>query len=109
MWALAEQYRRMRFCVPAITYYEWYFGLKPDAVIGFGGYAECLLAQGRPEAARPAALRWLERGGSLTSARRILQASRRMSDTLNARGRPDTLRKLPAPAGTLEEAAAGLP
>ncbi|MEX2178832.1 MAG: tetratricopeptide repeat protein [Gemmatimonadaceae bacterium] len=98
VWVLAEQYRSRGFCEPAIRYYETFLLLEPDVPGGHASYAACLLHQRRPDDARAAALRSLERGGALAPARRVLRASRRMRDSLDmpadsiaaARARADT-------------------
>lgn len=95
-YALAEQYRGVGMCAPAITLYEWYFQLEPEASRGHLGHAQCLLLTLRLSEARAEALEAIRKGARLGPAREIIAAARAASDSLAARrARGDTL---PPPA-----------
>jgi len=83
--ALAERYRGAGMCTPAITMYEWFFTLEPNASRGHLGLAQCLLLTSRFDEARQAALRSIRHGGKVAPARELIAAARAARDSTEAR------------------------
>ena len=99
-YALAEQYRGVGMCNPAIPLYEWYFQLEPDAARGHLGHAQCLLLTMRLAEAEQAALRAIRKGARVTLAREILTAARDAADSLAARRARGEPTAVVVPTGT---------
>lgn len=92
MFALAEEYRGINRCGPAIPLYRAALDISPlmrrDA-----GLALCLLETLQLDAAKQAALRMIRWGGNTMDARSIIAAANAGRDSLAARrARGDTLR-----------------
>lgn len=96
---MAEQYRSVGLCGPAVPLYRWAFGLQPTFPLGHGAFAWCLLNEGQYSEARTRALETIRVGGDLRWMRRIifLADSSRAAD---ARIPPNTR---PAAGGKLPE------
>lgn len=89
--ALAERYRGAGMCAPAITMYEWFFTLEPEASRGHLGLASCLLTSMRLDEARAVALRAIRHGGQVAVARQIIAAANAARDSLRSRSAADSV------------------
>ncbi len=69
---MAEQYRVMGLCHPALPLYRWTHGLDPNFPLGHGAFAFCLLNEGDFAEARARALDAIRVGGDLKSMRAII-------------------------------------
>jgi hypothetical protein len=69
---LAEQYRSLNLCGPALPLYQWTHTLDPNFPLGHAAYAWCLLNEDHYDEAKVQALAAIRRGGSLTLMHRIL-------------------------------------
>src|SRR5262249_4057238 len=84
---MAEQYRRLGLCEPALPLYKWTRELDPDFPFGRTAYAECLLQTGHYTQAKQMAYVALSAGGDLRVTRRILSLADSLART---RGVPDS-------------------
>jgi len=88
---LAEQYRKVGMCEPALNLYRWLYELEPAATQGHLGFASCLLVTLRLDEAKQQALQAIRDGGKVHDARAIIAAAKEARDSLHARrGRGDT-------------------
>jgi len=95
--ALAEQYRKAGMCEPAITMYRWLYTIDPQSLNGHSGFASCLLNTLRLDEAKSEALRSIQLGGRVSTARAIIRAADMARDSLAARrARVDSAAILPA-------------
>jgi hypothetical protein len=69
---MAEQYRQMGMCEPALPLYEWTHELAPDFPFGRTAYANCLVETGHYEQGKEMAYVALAAGGSLRIVRRLV-------------------------------------
>lgn len=69
---MAEQYRTVGLCGPAIPLYRWAHGLDPKFPLGHGALAWCLLNEGQFTEARARALDALRYGGEVRQMRRVI-------------------------------------
>jgi protein O-mannosyl-transferase len=69
---LAEQYRSLNLCGPAIPLYEWTHTLDPNFPLGHAAYAWCLLNEDHYDEAKVQAMAAIRRGGNLPLMHRIL-------------------------------------
>jgi hypothetical protein len=85
---MAEQYRRVGMCAPAVPLYRWTRDLDPNFPYGRAAHAECLLEIGRYDDAKQMALLALSAGGEVKLARRLifLADSARSADTAKQAG-----------------------
>lgn len=106
---LAEEYRRVGMCAPAIPMYRWTHGLDPKFPLGRGALAVCLLSEGYFSDAKAMAFESLRFGGEVKQMRRVifLADSLRAAtgrDTVTLAGHagkvPDSVQKARAPGGT---------
>jgi hypothetical protein len=72
---LAEQYRLVGLCAPALPMYRWTFDLDLNFPLGRTAYSWCLLHEGRYGDARSMALNALRRGGDSVLIGRIIAAA----------------------------------
>jgi len=85
---MAEEYRRIQLCEPALPLYEWTRELAPDFPFGRIAYAYCLVQTGHYADGKHMAYTALAAGGDVRAVRRILSAA-------------DSLSKLPAVADSV--------
>jgi protein O-mannosyl-transferase len=91
-YLLAEEYRKVGWCKPAIPLYESAFAIAPAMRKSQYGLAVCQLEELDLDAARTTALSTIRWGGDLKTARDILGAARVGRDSLAARrARGDTI------------------
>lgn len=91
-YLLAEEYRKVGWCRPAIPLYQSAFAIAPAMRKSQYGLAVCQLEALDLDAARATALSTLRWGGDLKTARDILAAARVGRDSLQARrARGDTI------------------
>ena len=91
-YALAEQYRAVGLCAPAIPLYSALYALLPDARLGHLGFANCLLQTFQLDEAKSEALAGIRVGAPVKSARAIIEAAQQAGDSLDARAaRGDTM------------------
>jgi predicted Zn-dependent protease len=69
---MAEQYRKVGMCQPALPLYRWTRGLDPHFPLGRAGYAQCLLETGSYDEAKAVAFEAMSVGGELKRARRLV-------------------------------------
>jgi hypothetical protein len=69
---LAEQYRVMGLCGPAIPLYRWTHGLDPHFPLGHGAFAWCLLNEGSYAEARERALDGMRVGADVRWMRGVI-------------------------------------
>ena len=69
---MAEQYRAVGMCKPAVPLYRWSQGLDPAFPLGRGALAWCLLTLGEYKDAKEVALESLRRGGDAKAMRRLI-------------------------------------
>jgi hypothetical protein len=69
---MAEQYRLVGLCGPAIPLYRWTHGLDAHFPLGHGAFAWCLLNEGFYAEARDRALDAIRVGGDLRGMRRVI-------------------------------------
>jgi protein O-mannosyl-transferase len=69
---LAEEYRGVGLCGPAIPMYRWTYGLDPKFPLGRGAMAWCLLNEGQYTDARNTALESIRFGGDVKAMRRLI-------------------------------------
>ncbi len=69
---MAEQYRLVGLCKPAIPLYRWAWGLDPDFPMGRTGFAGCLLDEGQYDEGKAMALKAISNGGSIKLLRRMI-------------------------------------
>ena len=69
---MAEQYRTVGLCGPALPLYRWTFNLDPRFPLGHGAFAWCLLNEGQYVEARARALDAIRVGADLTGMRRVI-------------------------------------
>jgi hypothetical protein len=74
---LAEQYRAVGMCEPAVPLYRWTQALDPRFRVSHSELAWCLLNLGDYRGARTAALRGMERGGIVRYLRTIIAVANR--------------------------------
>jgi hypothetical protein len=72
---LAEQYRLVGLCAPALPMYRWTFDLDRNFPLGRTAYSWCLLHEGRYGDARSMALNALRRGGDSVLIGKIIAAA----------------------------------
>ena len=72
---MAEQYRRLGMCEPALPLYRWTRELQPDFPFGRTAYAYCLVETGHFEEGKRMAYVALSVGGDVRAIRRILTAA----------------------------------
>lgn len=72
---MADQYRRLGLCEPALPLYKWTRELDPDFPFGRFAYADCLLRTGHYAEAKQMAYVALSAGGDRRLTRRILAAA----------------------------------
>ena len=82
---LAEQYRAVGLCKPAIPLYRWSRGLDPNFPMGRIALADCLLNTDDFAAARAAAFEAIAAGGSLKILRKVIASA---DSALAANGTP---------------------
>ncbi len=80
---MAEQYRQVGMCGPALPLYRWTRDLSPDFPFGRAAFAHCLLEEGQYAEAKSMALSAITAGGNVKLARRLifLADSARAADT----------------------------
>jgi hypothetical protein len=71
-YSLAERYRSVGLCRPAVPLYRWTRGLDPDYPVGRTALAECLLADSDYAAVKPAALDAIRAGGPVATLRGMI-------------------------------------
>jgi len=69
---MAEQYRAVGLCGPALPLYRWTFGLDANFPLGRGHFAWCLLNEGRYDEARTRAFETMGVGGDIAGMRRVI-------------------------------------
>lgn len=69
---MAEQYRQVGLCEPALPLYRWTFGLDANFPLGRGNFAWCLLNAGHYDEARTRAFETIRMGGDLAGMRRVI-------------------------------------
>jgi hypothetical protein len=69
---MAEQYRQVGMCGPALPLYRWTRDLSPDFPFGRAAHAQCLLEVGQYAEAKAMALSAISAGGSVKLARRLI-------------------------------------
>lgn len=69
---MAEQYRQVGLCGPALPLYRWTFGLDANFPLGRGNFAWCLLNEGHYDEARLRAFETIRVGGDLKGMRRVI-------------------------------------
>jgi hypothetical protein len=95
---MAEQYRAVGLCGPAIPLYRWTFGLDPSFPLGHSAFAWCLLNEGVYGEARSRALDAIRHGGDVKWMRRVIF----IADSASAADRKHT-----ASANELHDGAVG--
>jgi hypothetical protein len=70
---MAEQYRQVGLCEPAIPLYRWTFGLDSLFPLGNSAFAWCLLSEGHYDDARVRAFRAIGAGADIKAMRRVIQ------------------------------------
>lgn len=76
---MAEEYRRLGLCEPAVPLYKWTRELDPDFPFGRIAYAYCLVQTGHYADGRQMAYLALSVGGDHRAVRRILNAADSLS------------------------------
>jgi hypothetical protein len=71
-YTLAEQYRKLGACAPAIPLYEAVFAIEPRFPMGHTALVSCLMNERRLDQARSEALVGLSAGASLPIMRRVI-------------------------------------
>jgi hypothetical protein len=69
---MAEQYRNVGLCGPAVPLYRWTFGLDANFPLGRGNFAWCLANEGLYDEARQRAFETIRVGGDLKGMRRVI-------------------------------------
>jgi hypothetical protein len=69
---MAEQYRMVGLCGPALPLYRWTFGLDANFPLGRGNFAWCLVNEGHYDEARTWAFATIRVGGDLKGMRRVI-------------------------------------
>jgi protein O-mannosyl-transferase len=69
---MAEQYRQVGLCGPALPLYRWTFGLDANFPLGRGNFAWCLVNEGLYDEARARAFETIRVGGDLQGMRRVI-------------------------------------
>ncbi len=69
---MAEQYRQVGMCGPALPLYRWTRDLNPNFPFGRAAHAQCLLEVGQYAEAKAMALSAITAGGSVKLARRLI-------------------------------------
>ncbi len=107
---MAEQYRMVGLCGPAVPLYRWTHGLDPNFSLGNGAFAWCLLNEGQYAEAKTRALDAIRLGSDVKDMRRVIfladsagTADRRKGATVRPAGVP-ARGKLPE---TMQKAASG--
>jgi hypothetical protein len=91
-YVLAEEYRKVGWCPPAIPLYRSAFAIAPNMRKSQYGLAVCLLETLELDSARASALTAIRWGADLKTGRAILEAARVGRDSLAARrARGDTV------------------
>ena len=71
-YTMAEQYREVGLCGPALPLYRWTFGLRPQFRLGRGAFARCLLMEGQYAEARTWAFDAIRFGANVRDMRRVI-------------------------------------
>jgi hypothetical protein len=71
-YTLAEQYRRLGVCAPAIPLYEAVFAIEPQFPMGHTALVSCLMTEKRLDQARSEALVGLSAGASFPIMHRVI-------------------------------------
>ena len=96
MYVLAEEYRKVNWCQPAIQLYRSAFAIAPNMRKSQYGLAVCLLEMLQMEEARATALTAIRWGADLETGRQIIAMANSGRDSLAARrARGDTLAPTP--------------
>jgi tetratricopeptide (TPR) repeat protein len=69
---MAEQYRTVGLCAPALPLYKWTHDLDPNFPLGHGAYAWCLLNEGQYQEAKVQAFKAIRAGGIISGMRRVI-------------------------------------
>jgi hypothetical protein len=69
---MAEQYRQVGLCGPALPLYRWTFGLDAHFPLGRGAFAWCLVNEGQYDEARMRAFETIGVGGDIKGMRRVI-------------------------------------
>jgi hypothetical protein len=69
---LAEQYRMVGLCAPALPLYKWTHELDPKFPLGHGAYAWCLLNESQYDDAKLQAYAAIRNGANIPAMRRII-------------------------------------
>ena len=95
---MAEEYRHVGMCAPAVPLYRWTRDLDPNFPFGRNDHALCLLEIGRYDEAKQVALGLIASGGSVKLGRRLLflADSAKAADTAGGRGGPVGLAGIPS-------------
>ena len=97
-YSLAEEYRKVGWCKPAIPLYRSAFAIAPAMRKSQYGLAACLLEEQDMDGARAVAASAIRWGADLKTGRELLAAARTGRDSLAARrARGDTLQPTRAP------------
>jgi len=83
-YSLAEQYRRVGMCGPALPLYRWTFGLDTNFKYGRSAFAWCLLNEDFYHEAREQAFKAIAAGADVHSMRQVIS----ITDSMNAMKRP---------------------
>jgi hypothetical protein len=83
-YSLAEQYRRVGMCGPALPLYRWTFSLDANFTYGRSAFAWCLLNEDLYDEAREQALKAIVAGADVRNMDRVIF----ITDSLKATKRP---------------------
>jgi protein O-mannosyl-transferase len=100
-YSLAEQYRRVGMCGPALPLYRWTFGLDTNFKYGRSAFAWCLLNEDSYDEAREQALKAIDAGADVRSMHRVIF----ITDSVNATKRPSPVARAGA-VGKLPDSSA---
>ena len=91
-YSLAEQYRRVGMCRPAMPLYRWTFGLDINFKYGRSGFAWCLLNEDLYDDAREQAFKALAGGADVRNMQRVIF----VTDSMKAMKRPSPVARADA-------------
>jgi hypothetical protein len=85
---MADQYRRLGMCEPALPLYKWTREVDPDFPFGRTAYADCLLRTGHYAEAKQMAYVALAAGGDVRLTRRLVAVADSLSRSRVGHGMP---------------------
>jgi protein O-mannosyl-transferase len=91
-YSLAEQYRRVGMCLPALPLYRWTFGLDTNFKYGRSAFAWCLLNEDLYDEARDQAFKAIAAGADERNMHRVIF----VTDSMKARKRPSPVARADA-------------